>query len=38
MQISTKYLDFLNVFSEIKVLVLSIIIELNQHTIKLQKD
>lgn len=37
-KIFTKYLDFLNVFSETKTLILLKLIKLNQHFIKLQKD
>ena len=36
--ILNKYLDFLNVFLEKKALVLPKAINLNQHTIKLQKS
>ena len=38
MQIPTDYLDFSDVFSEEKALVLPKVIDLNQHVIKLQKD
>ena len=35
MQIPSKYLDFSDVFSKKKVSILSEVIEINQHTIKL---
>ena len=37
-QISSEYSDFLNVFLEKKVLVLSTAINLNKHVIKLQEN
>ena len=36
-KISTNYLDFLDVFSEKKALILSKITDLNQYAIKLQE-
>ena len=36
-KISTKYLDFLDVFLEEKALILPKVTKLNQHTIKLQE-